>query len=130
MYGVGGTFGTVFSAFATQYCTPAYVFTFYAIMGILTCFTGLFIGKGAARQNQNELTFCQDLKGKCKAVWQNTKEPIVYKFYIYILLSGLAPGFGEYGYYFMQDVLGVDQFIISMLSLGAIISVVFAILIY
>jgi hypothetical protein len=30
----------------------------------------------------------------------------------------------------MQDVLNVDQFMISMLSLGAIISVVFAILIY
>lgn len=42
----------------------------------------------------------------------------------------MTPGFGEYGYYFMQDVLNVDQFMISMLSLGAIISVVFAILIY
>ena len=55
---------------------------------------------------------------------------MIWQFYIYIIVSGLAPGLGSFEYYFLQDVLGVTQFTYSMLSLASLVFIVVAISVY
>lgn len=66
-----------------------------------------------------------------KAFWRNTADTrLVWQFYLYILLAGLSPSFGEYEYYYLTMVLGVSQWSYAMIALGASAFIVVAIIVY
>ena len=45
------------------------------------------------------------------------KIPEIYKMILYLVLGGfLVPTFGSFGYFFMLDVVEIDKFTYSMLS--------------
>lgn len=47
-----------------------------------------------------------------------------------MLLSGLKPEFSDFETHFLRDKLGVTNFIISMISLGATVFIIIAVFIY
>lgn len=44
------------------------------------------------------------------------KEPIFYRVIVYLLLTGLIPSFGTFGYYFMLDVVQLSKFTVAILG--------------
>lgn len=44
------------------------------------------------------------------------REPVFRRVILFLLLNGLTPTFGSFGYYFMLDVVGVSKFTIGMLG--------------
>ena len=57
------------------------------------------------------------IKKRMKAVCEVMKEPIVRKYYLFLLFLGLQPDFGSFGYYFLLDVCHVSKFEISILTI-------------
>lgn len=50
------------------------------------------------------------------------KEPVFYRVIIYLLLTGLIPSFGTFGYYFMLDVVQLSKFTIALLNVLGYVS--------
>ena len=42
------------------------------------------------------------------------KEPVVQKFYLFLILQGFMPDFSEFNYYFVLDVLKISKFDYSL----------------
>lgn len=60
VFGVGITIGSLVAAYATEYFTPAYVFVFYAVIGLASTTTGCMIDDKLLNKNkadQNDMTF-------------------------------------------------------------------------
>ena len=52
IFGVGITIGSIVAAYATEYFTPAYVFVFYAIIGLASTTTGCMINDKLLQKNK------------------------------------------------------------------------------
>lgn len=130
MYGVGGLLGNLYAAFITQYLGPAYIFGFYAIMGLLTSLTGLLAPVKKLENVKNLGEFCRELGAKLKVVWEMTKHPLIWQFYLYIILSGMRPQFGEFEYYFLLDVVRVSDFLYAMIQLVGSFNIILTIWFY
>lgn len=59
-----------------------------------------------------------------------TKHPLVWKLYAFVLIVGLQPSFAEYEHHFLRKCLGVTRGEQDLISLGATLFVVAAVVLY
>jgi hypothetical protein len=61
-----------------------------------------------------------------KTVKQGVNEPLVKKFYLFLMLQGFTPSFPDFGYYYSIEKLNITKFEISLSSslIGVLIIIV------
>lgn len=66
------------------------------------------------------IPFCTMLRFRFKTLKKGVMNPLVLKFYIYLLLSGFfQPDFGNFGYYFALDVMHISKVFIGLSAASA-----------
>lgn len=139
-FGTGAAVGALMAALATQENIPRVGFLFGSIVAVIITICGLFITKevetnkyALAVSPEQEMYEKQQIRThsigmsyeppsrksilcfKLKLFKQAVSQPIITKFYIFLILQGLCmPQFLDFDYYFAIDILGISKATISL----------------
>jgi len=125
MYGIGGSVGSIFASFITEYINPKWCYVITACLGICISINGVCMPMSIEKSKQavSKMGFCERGKKNFKEIWQGVKMKEFRKSLLFVLLMGaLVPNISSYLYYYEKDV-GITQFQIGMLSLGSSVAI-------
>lgn len=122
MSGIGGIFGSFFGGYMTQYYHPRYSFFAYAFMGIVVAAIGSMLNPESETDpdqpvEDEEVGFLEKFGQNLGEILSAVLMPEMYLVVLYFVIGGfLCPDFGDFGYYFYLNTVGISKFQYSMLG--------------
>ena len=131
--------GGISSAYLEEYYTPYHVFFLSSSLIFVVAFASCFLsdeletnkyatmldtteqeyrsrgsGQDSAIPRARKLGCCEITKIRLESLKEAVKEPVVQKFYLFLILQGFMPDFSEFNYFFVLDVLKISKFDYSL----------------
>lgn len=115
---LGGIFGSAIASVTTEYLHPFYIFTMYAVMGVIYSTFAFCIEDIEADENARA---SENIDKSLK----HLSRPIVYRWMIFIFVSrAIIPSYSDILYYWFINVLNFSKSTIAILALVAFITAI------
>ena len=128
----GMVIGSLVGGFVNQYYDPKWCFLMYSSVSLFVSVAAFGLSREIDRKGADQLRgFCLDLK---KSFWETAKIrhiPEIYMTLAFLVVSAVfAPGFGEFGFYYNQNVRHISKATLGILDTIDSFASLFGVMVY